>query len=101
MPIITVQPLGLQLAASPGVTLRDLLNAHEVGIRQVCGGNAICATCRFRVLSGVENLSPPGKLERRLLHQQYIAEGWRLSCQTQIYGDAVIEVRIPGSSLGE
>lgn len=100
MAIITIQPLGIAIAVSDGVTLRDALNRQSVEIRQVCGGNAMCGTCRCRVLAGADNLSPPGRMERDRLHEIYRRDGWRLACQTTVHGDVEIEVRLVTAGFG-
>lgn len=93
MPIITIRPLDRQVEAANGASILTTLNAHGIEIRQVCGGNAMCGTCRCRIVAGAENVTPPGRMERDRLHEFYRREGWRLSCQTLIQGDIEIEIR--------
>ncbi len=61
---------------------------------QACGGQAECGTCRIRVVSGAENLSPmtPDERELRLDHPGALADDERLACMTRPLGPIVIEL---------
>lgn len=55
-----------------------------------CSG--ICGTCAFKVISGMENLSPRNEKEQDLLDSFYDDfDDKRLGCQCKIHGDICIE----------
>lgn len=70
-------------------TLKAAKNAN-VKINDPCDGKGKCGKCIIRVLSG--KLSEPTKQELKILGEDKIEEGYRLSCQTQILEDSVIEI---------
>jgi ferredoxin len=70
-------------------TLKAAKNAH-IKIGNSCEGNGKCGKCVIKVLSG--KLSEPTKKELKVLGQEKIDNGYRLSCQTQILEDSVIEI---------
>ncbi len=57
-----------------------------------CGGKGRCTTCKVRVLSGMENLTPLSPAEKRYRDQQLLAAEERLSCQVRATNDIVVEV---------
>ena len=73
-----------------------------VDIDSVCGGRAICGRCQINVgegefakhgiTSAVDHLSEFSKVEERYDKLRGLASGRRLSCQTKILGDLVIDV---------
>jgi ferredoxin len=64
-----------------------------------CMGFAQCASCRVRIVKGLENIDPPGMWEKfRLLWPDTgmirlgrEKEDIRLSCQTSVGGDIEVE----------
>lgn len=69
--------------------LKAAKNAN-IKINNSCEGKGKCGKCVIKVLSG--KLSEPTKQELKVLGQGKIDEGYRLSCQTQILEDSVIEI---------
>ena len=64
-----------------GQTVLEALRAARVPHASVCGGRARCTTCRVRVGTGRERLSPPGPEEQAALARIDAAENVRLACQ--------------------
>jgi 2Fe-2S ferredoxin len=108
MPKVTVQPLGIEIEVPQGETIMSAAQALGYYWPTTCGGEGRCTTCACRVVSGGENLSPRGRSEERVLVSErgpkVLDEPVRLACQTQAYGDAVVEKpgvrRGLGGSLG-
>jgi len=73
----------LQAAARAGLSLHS-----------PCGGQGRCGKCLVQVKSGCDEAKP---VERQLLTEEELAQGWRLACQTRVVGTA--EVTVPASSL--
>jgi adenylate cyclase len=86
-----------EVEASPAVSILNNLLRAGVKISHLCGGRAICGTCRIRILSGAEHLTPMGAAERRRLEADgTVADDIRLACQTYTRGEVVIRVLAPG-----
>lgn len=99
MPTITFQPLGKQVTVEAGTTIAEAARQGEVFLRHVCGGKAMCATCRCKVVQGADKLSPMARHEEKRLKELYAPKEARLSCQTEIRGDVVVEVPVPTLGL--
>jgi 2Fe-2S ferredoxin len=56
-----------------------------------CGGDGVCAKCKIRIIEGSENLTSPMSSETERLKTNNIPLNYRLSCQTQVIGDIVID----------
>ncbi len=89
---LTILRKDYALAFKDSVNLLDFLNANKVSINQSCGGNGTCTTCRFFVLEGAENLSPPSELEVERSTERNFLSNERLACQTEIHNSARIEI---------
>lgn len=57
-----------------------------------CGGKGRCTTCKVKILSGMENLTPLSPAEKRYREQQLLGAEERLSCQIRVTHDLVIRV---------
>jgi adenylate cyclase len=83
--------------ASAAVSILNNLLRAGVKISHLCGGRAVCGTCRIRILSGAEHLSPMTDAERRRLSADgRMEEDVRLACQTHTRGDLEIRILAPG-----
>jgi ferredoxin len=86
-----------EVQASPAVSILNNLLQAGVKISHLCGGRAICGTCRIRVLSGSDQLTPMRDAEHRRLSADGAVEGdIRLACQTYTRGDVEIRILAPG-----
>jgi uncharacterized 2Fe-2S/4Fe-4S cluster protein (DUF4445 family) len=94
---ICFEPIGLKIECADGTLVSNA--AREVGVHllSVCGHNGLCGRCRVRIIAGT--FSPPTQVERELLGEDEIADGYRLSCQTRIRGE--VTVYLPSTSLIE
>lgn len=99
VPTITFQPVGTSVDVPPGTTILQAAEQGGVFLRHTCGGQAMCGTCRCKVLEGAGNLSPMARHEQKRLEYLYAAKNARLSCQTEIRGDVVVEVPVPTLGL--
>ncbi|MCE2734623.1 MAG: 2Fe-2S iron-sulfur cluster-binding protein [Cyclobacteriaceae bacterium] len=66
-----------------------LLAIHQSGTdwMQSCGGKGRCTTCKFAVLSGVENISALSPAEKKYRQQGALLQTERLACQVRLTGD--------------
>jgi uncharacterized 2Fe-2S/4Fe-4S cluster protein (DUF4445 family) len=77
----------LQLTATPGQSVRDLLDTTTFRVRAACGGSGTCGACVIRWLSG--DVSPPTVAEYMKLSVEERDIGNRLACQLRLLGDEV------------
>jgi len=74
-----------------GYNLMDALLEAGLPVASSCHGDGVCAKCRIEILEGAENLSQPSDLENMLKLKNPMPPNFRISCQTQILGDILID----------
>ena len=72
-----------------GGKLLQTLAANNIFLSSACGGGGTCAQCKCVVNSGGGEMLPT---EESHFTKGQAREGWRLSCQTPVKQDMVIEV---------
>jgi len=87
---LTCQPTGSRTLVDVGVNLLDAIHQAGLPISQSCDGTALCGFCRVHVLEGLDNLSPMGTLERRLLASIHADDDERLACCATVRGDVAV-----------
>ena len=92
MPKITFQSSGETCEVQKGSTVLAAAQTFSVHLYHVCGGNAICTTCRVIVKEGMENLTPESEDEGYMLSAMGLEEPYRLSCQARVAGDVTVLV---------
>lgn len=93
MPIVRVEPSGIELDVKEGETA--MAAAIRLGYKwpTLCNGEAACAVCRMEVTSGEENLGPQQPDEIETLSTAVgrpRGENVRLACQARVHGDVVV-----------
>jgi len=101
-PLVVFTPSGRRGRFSTGTPLLEAARSLGVDIDSVCGGRGLCGRCQVRpglgefakhgIVSRTENISGANQVETRYDHKKGIAAGQRLSCQSRILGDLVIDV---------
>ena len=101
-PLIVFTPSGKRGRFAAGTPVLQAARALGVDIDSVCGGRAICGRCQINVgegefakhgiVSRASHVSEFSKVEERYDKLRGLAQGRRLSCQTRIMGDLVIDV---------
>jgi ferredoxin, 2Fe-2S len=79
------------LQVENGANLMGALLEGNVPVASSCHGEGVCSKCRIQILQGQENLSPANEIELFLRDRNQIPAGQRISCQTQIFGDILID----------
>jgi 2Fe-2S ferredoxin len=74
-----------------GTPLMAALLSHGQPVASSCNGQGVCSKCHVRVLKGHDNLSTETNSETQLKKRNKVPEGHRISCQTQVLGDIVID----------
>jgi Na+-transporting NADH:ubiquinone oxidoreductase subunit F len=77
------------LTVESGGKLMQTLAANGLFLPSACGGGGSCAQCKCVVNSGGGGMLPT---EEGSFTKREASEGWRLSCQTPVKEDMVIEV---------
>ncbi len=101
-PLIVFTPSGKRGRFPLGTPVLTAARQLGVDIDSVCGGRAICGRCQIIVgdgefakhgiVSRADHVSAFSKTEERYDRLRGLPSGRRLSCQTQIKGDLVIDV---------
>lgn len=88
---ITIYPWGRKIRARKGENLLDILRRANIYIESYCGGAGTCGKCKVRVLNG-DSLSEVTEEERRLLGNDELRSGQRLSCKAKVFSDMALYV---------
>ncbi len=101
-PLIVFTPSGKRGRFPLGTPVLQAARSLGVDIDSVCGGRAICGRCQVNVGEGdfakhgikssVTHLSEFSNTEERYKRLRSLSPGRRLSCQTKLLGDVVIDV---------
>ena len=99
---IVFTPSGRQGRVPAGTTVLQAARTLGVDIDSVCGGRALCGRCQVNVgdgefakhgiTSGADSLCGVTAVETRYADKKGLAEGRRLSCQSTLVADVVIDV---------
>jgi len=92
---IKFSPIGKRVIESRPRLLLDIAREAGVGLKSLCGGKGKCGKCKVMVNPANEATA----VEKKLLTQDEIDEGYRLACRTTIRKDT--EVYVPPSSITE
>jgi len=101
-PLIVFTPSGKRGRFPIGTPVLQAARALGVDIDSVCGGRAICGRCQINIgegefakhgiTSSATHVNETTQVEQRYDRIKGLPAGRRLSCQTQIRGDLVIDV---------
>jgi uncharacterized 2Fe-2S/4Fe-4S cluster protein (DUF4445 family) len=99
---IVFTPSGRQGHVAAGTTVLQAARSLGVDIDSVCGGRALCGRCQIDVgvgefakhgiISGANSLAGVTSVETHYADKKGLAAGRRLSCQSKLCGDVVIDV---------
>jgi uncharacterized 2Fe-2S/4Fe-4S cluster protein (DUF4445 family) len=102
-PLVVFTPSGRRGRFARGTPLLQAARELGVDIDSVCGGRALCGRCQITLSEGEfakhgissrpEHISPPSPTEELYrARNKRMQPGRRLSCQTRLQGDVVIDV---------
>lgn len=87
---------GIPLEARAGGTLLGAAIKGGVRLMHLCGARTLCSTCRVKVESGADNLSPITAKERlSLRYHLSLGPRTRLACQARVAGPVEVESIFP------
>jgi uncharacterized 2Fe-2S/4Fe-4S cluster protein (DUF4445 family) len=85
--IISLQPLGKNIAVNRSTPLIDVL--HEYGVEFPCGGKGTCGHCKVKLLQGELNVNA---VQQQKLKKLGLSSEWRLACFCSAESDMTIEI---------
>lgn len=91
---LTVRPSGEVLEVRDDQNVLEVLQEKNIYIKSSCGGNANCADCKVKIVSGEDNLSPPTFPELKLLGNVFHLTKERLACQLHLVGNVTIDIGV-------
>jgi ferredoxin, 2Fe-2S len=93
MPRVTFLPERLVADVEPGTTVLQAAKRAGAQVGDACGGNCACSTCHVYVRQGSQHLSDQEDPEADILDKAFaVLPCSRLSCQTRVDGDVVVEI---------
>ncbi len=84
---LILEPISKRINVVEGSTVYDAILALNFTISALCAGKGTCGKCIIRVLDPDQEISKPSNREIETLGNDKISEGYRLACQTKIFGD--------------
>lgn len=87
---IRCEPSGREVRVVHDSNLMDAILQTGLGLGQSCDGIALCGFCRVRVLEGIENLTPAGSEEQKVLDALHAEDDERLACRARINGPVTL-----------
>jgi adenylate cyclase len=89
-----------KVRSTVGISILETSRLNNIPHASVCGGRGRCSTCRVRVISGEEHLSPASSEEIRVLERVGAPPHVRLACQAIPAGDiSVVPLLPPNASM--
>lgn len=79
------------LQVPKGSFLMKVLLDAEIPVASSCDGEGVCSKCKIKIIQGQENLSPENEIEIFLKETNDIKPEFRISCQTQVFGDVTVD----------
>jgi len=86
---LIVEPGGRRIRFRHGMTLREILAEHDIFFPHPCGGRGACGHCRVEFQQKAPEATP---VERKLLGEEQLARGVRLSCRTHPEDGSVVRL---------
>jgi ferredoxin len=90
VPKVLFIPAGKSREVKPGSTILAAANQCKVSIGQSCSGEGICGWCKVKIVSGVENMAPPGEIEQKLIVEKDFGHDERAACLAKVRGDITV-----------
>jgi uncharacterized 2Fe-2S/4Fe-4S cluster protein (DUF4445 family) len=97
---VIFQPSGLRGRVKDGATILEASRKLGAGIESVCGGQGTCGKCQIRIEKGYfakygissspASVETIGEANEKFLSKPQFRQGYRMACQTRVYGDIVI-----------
>lgn len=89
---ITFQPQNKTVNVKKGTTILSAALKERISIRHKCGGKGSCTTCKVKLTGANNQVSSPRPVELQRLGESLLHEGFRLACQTRVFGSIQAEI---------
>ena len=83
-------PTGCEITVVDGTNLKEAAVATGMALSQACDGETLCGFCRVIVEDGLDNLSPMGAEEEKLLRCLDAGPDERLACCATVHGPVTV-----------
>lgn len=101
MTTVTLSIDNQQVETKHNSKLLSVFKEHDISVKQICGGQGMCASCHLFVVCGSDALTPPTHQEQMTLQFTKIDRpGARLACQTCVIGDGAV-IKLPKGTFVE
>jgi 2Fe-2S ferredoxin len=87
---IRCEPSGRETSVVQDSNLMDAILQTGLTLGQACDGVALCGFCRVHVLDGLQNLTPMGSEERKILAAEHADDDERLACCAKVLGPVTV-----------
>jgi uncharacterized 2Fe-2S/4Fe-4S cluster protein (DUF4445 family) len=97
---VVFQPSGLRGKVKDGATILEASRKLGADIESVCGGKGTCGKCQIRIEKGyfakyginssTASVNTIGEANEKFLSKTQLRQGYRMACQTRVYGNIVI-----------
>ncbi len=84
---LILEPTSKRISVDKGLLIYEAILALNFPIGAFCGGEGTCGKCIIHILDSDPKISEPTEKEIKILGNEKISEGYRLTCQTKILGD--------------
>ncbi len=84
---LILEPISKRTNVIEGSNVYESLLALNFPMSALCAGKGTCGKCIIRIVDPNPKISEPSEKETKILGNQKISEGFRLACQTIIFGD--------------
>lgn len=81
-----------EIEVAEGQDIRSALEANDIYVKSSCGGKGSCSDCMIKIVTGEDNITPMSFEEIKHLGNVFHITKERLSCQTKLTGDVMIDI---------
>ncbi len=83
-----------------GIRILDAALSINLRLTSICGGRGSCGKCKMKVLSGHELLTDVTPIEKKLMTDEELKEGYRLACLARVKEKTgTLKLQIPKTSI--
>ena len=87
---VTFEPDGKTVTVEQGITITEAAASAGIIINSPCGGEGRCGKCK--VVINAQNPESSTEVEKKLLSDDELSEGYRLACQTHVTDNVTVTV---------